>query len=266
MSTPNPNPAPNAAPLTIESAGPSPTQRHTHERGPHHPRARLPPTSSTRSSAPTWPASTNRPWPPPPKADEELAAGEDRGPLHGIPLGIKDIITTDEGPTTCQSLVTDPTWHNQGDGALMGRLRQAGAVICGKTTTMEYAVGRPDPSKPFPVPRNPWDPERWTGGSSSGTGNGVASGQFLGGLGTDTGGSVRFPSALCGITGHKPTFGLVPKSGCFPLGFSYDHIGPMARSAWDCAAMLKHMAGHHPSDRTSVERPSEDYLAALRSE
>lgn len=197
------------------------------------------------------------------QADSELAAGDDRGPLHGIPLGIKDIIATDEGPTTAQSLVLDPAWGDMGDGPVIARLRQAGAVMMGKTTTMEFAVGRPDFSKPFPIPRCPWDTDRWAGGSSSGTGNGVASGQILGGLGTDTGGSVRLPAAYNGISGHKPTFGLVPKSGCVPLGLSYDHIGPMARSAWDCAAMLNVMAGADPSDRTTVDRELPDYVAAL---
>ncbi len=197
------------------------------------------------------------------EADAELAAGNDRGPLHGIPLGIKDIIATDEGPTTAQSLILPPEWGEQGDGPVITRLREAGAVIMGKTTTMEFAIGRPDFSKPFPIPRNPWNLDRWTGGSSSGTGNGVASGQILGGLGTDTGGSVRLPAAYNGISGHKPTFGLVPKSGCVPLGMTYDHIGPMARSAWDCAAMLNVMAGADSTDRTTVERPATDYLAAL---
>jgi len=189
------------------------------------------------------------------EADAELAAGRDRSPLHGIPLGIKDILATDEGRTTAQSLVLDPTWGDQGDGPVLRRLREAGVVVLGKTTTMEFAIGRPDFSKPFPVPRNPWNPDRWTGGSSSGTGNGVASGQCLGGLGTDTGGSVRLPAAYNGISGHKPTFGLVPKSGCVPLGLSYDSIGPMTRSARDCAAMLDVMAGPDPSDRTTIEPP-----------
>jgi len=197
------------------------------------------------------------------QADQELAEGRDRGPLHGIPLGIKDILATDDAPTTCQSLVQDPAWGDRGDGPVLTRLREAGAVIMGKTTTMEYAIGRPDFSKPFPIPRNPWDAERWAGGSSSGTANAVASGQVLGGLGTDTGGSVRMPAALCGISGHKPTFGLVPKSGCFPLGYSYDHIGPMCRSVWDCAAMLTVMAGADPSDRTTVDVDVPDYVAAL---
>jgi aspartyl-tRNA(Asn)/glutamyl-tRNA(Gln) amidotransferase subunit A len=133
----------------------------------------------------------------------------------------------------------------------------------GKTTTMEYAIGFPDFDKPFPVPRNPWNADRWTGGSSSGTANGISSGQFLGGLGTDTGGSVRLPAAYCGITGFKQTFGLVPKSSCIPLGLSYDHIGPMATSVWDCAAMLTVMAGSDPTDRTTVRRPLLDYVATL---
>ena len=196
-------------------------------------------------------------------ADRELQAGTDRGALHGIPIGIKDIISTDEGPTSAQSSAQNPAWGNQGDGPLVKRLREAGAVFTGKTTTMEYAIGFPDFDKPFPIPRNPWNTERWTGGSSSGTANGIASGQFLGGLGTDTGGSVRLPAAYCGITGFKQTFGLVPKSGCIPLGLSYDHIGPMATSVWDCAAMLNIMAGHHPSDRTTVTRSPVDYVAAL---
>jgi aspartyl-tRNA(Asn)/glutamyl-tRNA(Gln) amidotransferase subunit A len=196
-------------------------------------------------------------------ADEELAKGIDRGPLHGIPIGVKDIIATDEGPTTAQSLILDPTWGEQGDAPVVERLRKAGAVITGKTTTMEFACGMPDPSKPFPVPRNPWDLDRWPGGSSSGTGSGVATGMFLGGLGTDTGGSIRCPASFCGISGMKQTYGLVPKSGCTPLGNSLDHIGPMARSAWDCAAMLDVLAGPHPSDPTTVARPPVDHLAAL---
>ncbi|OHV48877.1 amidase [Pseudofrankia sp. BMG5.36] len=198
------------------------------------------------------------------KADEELAAGVDRGPLHGIPLGVKDIIAAEGGPTTAQSLILDPAWgEGIGDAVVVARLRAAGAVITGKSSTMEFATGMPDPEKPFPIPRNPWNPEHWAGGSSSGTGSGVAAGMFLGGLGTDTGGSIRCPSAFNGITGLKQTFGRVPKSGCVPLGYSYDHIGPMARSARDCAIMLGVMAGHDPSDATSVDMPVPDYTAGL---
>ncbi|MCW2541979.1 MAG: Amidase [Frankiales bacterium] len=199
-------------------------------------------------------------------ADAELAAGIDRGPLQGIPLGIKDIITTSEGPTTAQSLVHDPEWNNRQDAVVVSRLREAGGIIVGKTTTMEFASAVPDASKPFPIPRNPWDVDTWPGGSSSGTGSGVAAGMFLGGLGTDTGGSIRIPAAFCGITGLMATFGRVPKSGCVPLGYSLDHIGPMARSARDCAAMLNVLAGYDASDAGAVDLPVPDYLAALTAD
>jgi aspartyl-tRNA(Asn)/glutamyl-tRNA(Gln) amidotransferase subunit A len=197
------------------------------------------------------------------KADADLAAGIDHGPLHGIPLGIKDIITTADGPTTAQSLILDPGWGDRQDAPVVARLRAAGAIIVGKASTMEFAIGLPDPDKPFPIPRNPWNLETWTGGSSSGTGAGVAAGLFLGGLGTDTGGSIRIPAAYCGISGLKPTFGRVPKSGCVPLGYSLDHIGPMARSAADCAAMLQVMAGFDPTDPYASGVPVPDYSAAL---
>lgn len=188
-------------------------------------------------------------------ADRDFAAGVDRGPLQGIPFGVKDILATADAPTTAQSLVLDPAWGEGKDAPVVARLRAAGAVITGKVSTMEFAVGMPDPAKPFPVPRNPWDPDTWPGGSSSGTGNGVASGQFYAGLGTDTGGSIRIPAAFCGITGLMPTFGRVPKSGCVPLGYSLDHIGPMARSARDCAAVLEVIAGPHASDPDCVAAP-----------
>lgn len=197
------------------------------------------------------------------RADSDFAAGIDRGPLQGIPLGIKDIITTREGATTAQSLILDPDWGARSDAVVVARLRAAGAVIMGKTSTMEFAIGLPDPDKPFPIPRNPWNLNAWTGGSSSGTGNGVAAGLFLGGLGTDTGGSIRIPAAYCGISGLKPTFGRVPKSGCVPLGYSLDHIGPMARTAADCAVMLQALAGHHATDPYTKVEPVPDYLNGL---
>lgn len=197
-------------------------------------------------------------------ADAALAAGLDRGPLHGMPVGIKDVIASRGGPTTAQSVVLDPDWgRRHGDAPSVARLRAAGAVVLGKTTTMEFACGMPDPTKPFPVPRNPWDLRRWAGGSSSGSASGIAAGLFLGALGTDTGGSIRSPSSFCGITGLKPTYGLVPTSGTAPLGTSLDHVGPMARSAWDCAAMLQALAGPHASDMTTIEIEVPDYLAAL---
>ncbi|MFR9805014.1 amidase [Pseudonocardia sp. RS010] len=186
-------------------------------------------------------------------ADEARARGS-AAPLLGVPIGIKDIITTEDGETTGQSLVLDRAW-GAGDAAVAARLRAAGAVVVGKTTTMEFALGDPDPTKPFPIPRNPWDPTRWAGGSSSGSGSGVAAGMFLGALGTDTGASVRMPSALCGITGLKPTYGRVPKSGVIPLGYSLDHVGPMARSAEDCARLLGVLVGRDAADPTSVDGP-----------
>ncbi|MET9018384.1 amidase [Actinopolymorpha sp. NPDC004070] len=189
------------------------------------------------------------------RADADLAAGVDRGPLQGVPFGVKDILAMAEGPTTAQSLVHDPAWGAGRDAPVVARLKAAGAVITGKVTTMEFAVGMVDPAKPFPVPRNPWDPRTWPGGSSSGTGNGVAAGAFLAGLGTDTAGSIRIPAAFCGVTGLMPTFGRVPKSGCVPLGYSLDHVGPLARSAEDCASVLKVIAGYHASDPDCVDRP-----------
>jgi aspartyl-tRNA(Asn)/glutamyl-tRNA(Gln) amidotransferase subunit A len=197
------------------------------------------------------------------EADLEREAGNARGPLHGIPFGIKDILAAREGPTTGQSLVTSRTWGPGRDALAVARLRDAGGVILGKTTTMEFAMGRPDFSKPLPIPRNPWNLDHWTGGSSSGTANGVAAGLFLGGLGTDTGGSIRTPAAYCGISGLKATYGRVPKSGCIPLGFTLDHVGPMARSAWDCAAMLNSLAGSDSSDPASATFPVTDYLTGL---
>ena len=197
------------------------------------------------------------------QADADFAAGIDRGPLQGIPLGVKDILATVEGPTTAQSLVLDRAWGAGRDAVAVARLRAAGAVLTGKTTTMEFAIGAPDPSKPFPVAANPWDTARSPGGSSSGTGNGVAAGLFLGGLGTDTGGSIRMPAAFCGISGLKVSHGRVPTTGCVPLAPSLDTIGPMARSARDCAAILQALAGPDASDPTSAAAPVDDYLAAL---
>lgn len=198
-------------------------------------------------------------------ADAALAAGEPVGPLHGVPVGVKDIISTREGVTTAQSVV-----HSRealsGDAVVVQRLRDAGAVVTGKLTTMEFAIGTPDPTKPFPVPRNSWSLERWTGGSSSGSGSSVSLGAVAGALGTDTGGSIRIPASYCGITGLMATYGRVPKSGTVPLGFTLDHIGPMARSARDCAVMLGVLAGAHPSDPTVLDEPVGDYEGALNGD
>lgn len=181
-------------------------------------------------------------------SDARRAAGAELGRLDGIPIGIKDIIFTHDAPTTGQSLVRDPV--PTPDAPVVARLRAAGAVPMGKTSTMEFALGFSDPDKPFPTPRNPWNPARWTGGSSSGTGSGIQAGMFLAGLGTDTAGSIRMPAAWCGVSGHKPTYGLVPRTGVLPLAWSLDHTGPLARSAEDCALLLSVMAGADGQDRS----------------
>jgi aspartyl-tRNA(Asn)/glutamyl-tRNA(Gln) amidotransferase subunit A len=196
-------------------------------------------------------------------ADADLAAGVDQGPLQGVPLAVKDIISTQDAPTTASSRVLRPGWGGGVDAPVVARLRAAGAVIVGKASTNEFASGPPDPDKGFPMPKNPWDLERTAGGSSSGTGVAVAAGLALGGLGTDTGGSVRFPAAVNGHTGLKTTFGRVPKNGVVPLGFTLDGVGPMARSAWDCAAILDVIAGFDADDPHAADVPVELALPAL---
>ncbi|WP_327140509.1 amidase [Nocardia sp. NBC_01327] len=198
------------------------------------------------------------------RVDAKIAAGGELAPLDGIPLGVKDILAHAHASTTAQSLVLAPEWGAAtGDCAVVSRLEQAGAIVTGKTTTMEFAIGVPDPDKPFPVPRNAWDLDRWAGGSSSGSGSGVAAGMFLGAIGTDTAGSIRIPAAFNGITGLKPTFGRVPKSGVVPLGYTLDHVGPMARSAADCALLLSVIAGHEAADPYSSPAAVDDYSGAL---
>lgn len=195
------------------------------------------------------------------RADADFAAGVDRGPLQGIPVGVKDLLAMAEGPTTAQSLVLDPEWGANRDAIVVERLKEAGAVITGKLTAAEFGLGFPDAEKPFPTPRNPWDPERYAGGSSSGSGSGVAAGMILAALGTDAGGSIRIPAIFCGVSGLMPTFGRVPTAGSVPLGYSLDHIGPLARSARDCGAFLDVIAGDDRRDPYAVDLPAPDLLA-----
>jgi aspartyl-tRNA(Asn)/glutamyl-tRNA(Gln) amidotransferase subunit A len=196
-------------------------------------------------------------------ADDDLANGIDRGPLQGIPLAIKDIIATKDAKTTANSLILAPDWGAGIDAPVVARLRAAGAVMVGKSTTSEFACGMPDAEKPFLVPRNPWNVDHTPSGSSAGTGIAVAAGLALGGLGTDTGGSVRGPAAANGHTGLKVTFGRVPKNRVVPLGYSLDSIGPMARSARDCALLLSVMAGYDAGDPDCATEPVDDYVGAL---
>lgn len=171
------------------------------------------------------------------RADGELARGTDRGPLHGIPFAVKDAFAAAAAPTTMNSRVYGSSPAAR-DAEAVRRLREAGAVMVGMTTTMELCCVHPDLAAGEPVPRNPWSTGHWTGGSSSGSAGGLASGMFLAALGTDTGGSVRLPASYCGVTGLKPTFGRVPAQGLFPLAPGLDHAGPMARTAADCALLL----------------------------
>jgi aspartyl-tRNA(Asn)/glutamyl-tRNA(Gln) amidotransferase subunit A len=184
------------------------------------------------------------------------------GPMHGIPIGLKDIVDTAGIVTTCQSRILADNVPAT-DATCAARLAAAGTVLMGKLTTHEFADGGPSFDLPKPPAHNPWNPEHFTAGSSSGTGAAVASGMILCGIGTDTGGSIRGPAALCGIAGIKPTYGLVSRAGVAPAAFSLDHIGPMAWSAEDCAIMLQVLAGHDPKDPASANRPVPDYSALI---
>lgn len=180
------------------------------------------------------------------RADSRTPGGHDLGPLHGVPIAIKDNLTTADGPTSAQSDAMPAIAAVDADA--VRRLRAAGALIIGKTSLMEFATGLPDPDQRFPTPRNPWDRSRWAGGSSSGSANGVAAGLFPGALGTDTGGSIRNPAAFCGASGLKPTYELVPRGGMVPLAPSLDCVGPIARSADDCAVLMSVLAPGLPRE------------------
>lgn len=196
------------------------------------------------------------------EAEKAILAGGPKGPLHGIPIGLKDIVDTKGIPTTCGSKILQDNIPDT-DAACAESLAEAGTVLIGKTTTHEFADGGPSFDLPKPPARNPWNTDHFTAGSSSGTGAAVAAGLILGGIGTDTGGSIRGPAALCGIAGIKPTYGLVSRAGVAPAAFSLDHIGPMAWTAEDCALMLQALAGHDPRDPASADRPVPNYTAAL---
>jgi aspartyl-tRNA(Asn)/glutamyl-tRNA(Gln) amidotransferase subunit A len=184
------------------------------------------------------------------------------GPMHGIPIGLKDIVDTAGIETTCGSKILAGNVPEK-DAACAAKLAAAGTVLMGKLTTHEFADGGPSFDLPKPPAHNPWNPEHFTAGSSSGTGAAVAAGVILCGIGTDTGGSIRGPAALCGIAGLKPTYGLVSRAGVAPAAFSLDHIGPMAWTAEDCAIMLQVLAGHDPADPASASHSVPNYPAAL---
>ena len=195
-------------------------------------------------------------------AEAEVVAGRLRGPLHGVPVGIKDIIDVAGLPTTCHSKILVDNIA-AADAVCVARLRGAGAIVLGKLSTHEFAIGGPSFDLPFPPARNPWNPDHHPGGSSSGSGAGVAAGLFPLALGSDTGGSVRNPASACGIVGLKPTYGLVSRRGVFPLSFTLDHVGPLTRSVADNSLLLDVIAGHDPLDPGSSAASPGHYAASL---
>jgi aspartyl-tRNA(Asn)/glutamyl-tRNA(Gln) amidotransferase subunit A len=198
------------------------------------------------------------------KAEHELLAGTDKGPLHGIPIALKDLYATQKIRTTCHSAVLED-WMPDHDATAASKLREAGTVLLGKLAMHEFAFGGPSVDAPFPAVRNPWDTAHIPGGSSSGSGAALAAGLCLGSLGSDTGGSIRTPSSHCAVVGMKPTYGRVSRYGVVPLSWSLDHAGPMARNVEDCAILLQAIAGDDPKDPASADVPVPDYRAELKN-
>ena len=193
-------------------------------------------------------------------AESEIAAGEYRGALHGVPIAVKDLCFT-RGVRTMGGSKVYADHVPSFDSTVVERLEGAGAVLLGKLNLTEGAMGGYNPE--FDIPLNPWNSARWAGSSSSGSGVATAAGLCYGSLGSDTGGSIRFPAAACGIVGLKPTWGRVSRYGVLALAESLDHVGPMTRSTADAAVMLQAIAGHDPRDPTSLSAPVPDYLADM---
>ncbi len=189
---------------------------------------------------------------------EELAKGDWRGTLHGVPLALKDLYDTADVRTTGGSLILKDRIPER-DATVVRSLRQAGMVLLGKLNMHEFAFGATGENEHYGASRNPHDPDRLTGGSSGGSGAAVAAGLCYGSLGSDTGGSIRCPAALCGIVGLKPTYGRVSRRGVLPLAWSLDHVGPMTRTVTDAALMLEAIAGHDPADSTTAQVPVPPY-------
>lgn len=196
-------------------------------------------------------------------AEREIARGDYRGPLHGVPLALKDLFDVAGVRTTAASKILAGNVPGE-DSAAAARLKDAGAILLGKLNMHEFAFGATGVNPHYGPCRNPWDTGRITGGSSSGSGAAVAAGECLASLGTDTGGSIRIPASLCGVVGLKPTFGRVSRRGIIPLSWSLDHVGPLTRTAEDAAIVLQAIAGHDPGDPSSATDPVPDYTSALR--
>jgi len=196
-------------------------------------------------------------------AEAAIRRGGWKGPLHGIPIGQKDLYRTKGVRTTCASKLLARHVPTE-DATVVAQYKSAGTVLLGKLNTHEFAYGPTNAESAFGPSRNPWDTRRFSGGSSGGSGAAVAIGLCAGATGSDTGGSIRIPSAACGITGIKPTYGRASRAGIFPLCWSMDHPGPMARSVEDCAILLQPICGADPRDPTTVDRPVPNYRAALK--
>jgi aspartyl-tRNA(Asn)/glutamyl-tRNA(Gln) amidotransferase subunit A len=195
-------------------------------------------------------------------AEAEILRGEYRGPLHGIPIALKDLYDTQGIRTTASSRVMADRVPSE-DATTTARLAAAGSILLGKLAMHEFALGGPDPTCGFPLARNPWNLDHIPGGSSSGSGAAVAAGLCMGSLGSCTGGSIRGPAAYCSIVGLKPTYGRVSRYGVVPLSWTLDHCGPMTWTVEDTALMLQAIAGHDPKDPTSSRAPVPDYAASL---
>src|SRR5262245_17832131 len=195
-------------------------------------------------------------------AESEIGRGKPRGLLHGIPIALKDLFDTAGVKTTAGSAVFADRVPSQ-DAEVVRRLKQAGAVLLGKLNMHEFAYGDTSAQSHFGPVHNPWDRQRISGGSSGGSGAAVAARLCYGALGSDTGGSIRQPSAYCGIVGLKPTYGLVSTTGVVPLSWSLDHVGPMCRTVADTAVLLQAIAGYDPRDTNSIDAVPPDYAKAL---
>lgn len=195
-------------------------------------------------------------------AGRELSEGLDRGPFHGIPFALKDNVDTAGILSSSHSKIFENRLPGE-SATVASKLEAAGGVLIGKTATFEFAIGGPSWDLPWPPSRNPWNSNYLPGGSSSGSGAAVGARFIPAAIGTDTGGSVRWPAAMCGITGLKPTYGRISRRGVHPNTYSLDHCGPMTRTAEDCAVALGACAGYDPRDPGSIDEPVPDYLAAL---
>jgi aspartyl-tRNA(Asn)/glutamyl-tRNA(Gln) amidotransferase subunit A len=195
-------------------------------------------------------------------AEAELAAGRRRGPLHGIPIALKDLFDTTGVATTSGSRVFANRVPGS-DGTVAARLREAGAVLLGKLAMSENAAGGPDPSNGYPIPNNPWNLEHGAGGSSNGSAVAASAGLAMGTMGSCTRGSIRAPAAFCNVVGLKPTYGRVSRHGVMPLSWTLDHAGPITRTVEDAAIMLGAVAGYDPADPTSSGEAVPDYAKAL---